>query len=464
MERLKSSGIQRLCHSVSSRQMPRVLILSYYFPPMGGAEVQRVTRFVRYLPQFNWNPIVVTNKAGYWHSCDPTLLKTLPRNVSIVRIRAINHPGIVHRDRLLREGSNVWESFNKSRKLFDRFRRRLELFDRRHLCFPDENNLWAMHVYLRVRSLIRHFKPHVLFATGFPWSNLELLVKIHNNTGIPAVGDIRDPWSWHPLGHWNTERHQRLEQKLLTGLPYLVTVTRGVKCEYETIYPAIKNRITLIRNGYEIEDCFSAKTKGPVISFAYLGSLSLGDGRSTKRQTLYPFLQAMAKLRREAMAGLEHIQVTVAGNNVEGSRPLVSELQLGNQIKILGHLPADQARHLRETADVLLLVMGNGPKAETYVPLKVYEYLAANRPILAMLPEGSEAGNIILRKQRGVVCRIDDVEDIADGIRRILNGDFEYDPDSDVSEYSCLRATEKLAELFDRLALKKTENSHDKVA
>ena len=70
--------------------------------------------------------------------------------------------------------------------------------------------------------------------------------------------------------------------------------------------------------------------------------------------------------------------------------------------------------------------------------------MTASRPNLALLPEGSEAGEIICKAKRGVVCRVDDVEDIAKGITRILTGDFDYDPGSDISEFSCWNSTRQL--------------------
>jgi glycosyltransferase involved in cell wall biosynthesis len=432
--------------------MKRVLMFSYYFPPMGGVEVQRVTRFVRHLPEFGWEPIVITSKGGHWNTYDESLLAGLPEGVDIVRFRAVNHPGIVHRTRLLEEGVNAWRAFQGSRKLGDRFRRRLEAYDRKHLCFPDEMNWWAANVRLYFGSLIRKFRPDVIWSTGPPWSNLLLSHKLGRNTGIPAVADIRDPWSWHPQCFWSSARHQCLERQVLTAHSHIVTVTEGFRSRYLQLYPEVVGRIYLIRNGYEDADLEIPRTTFSPVKIHYLGSLTAGNLEDVRKRTIFLFLKALRRLRQEGTPGVDTIRVKVAGRNVMASQKLVDTFGLNDQVHIMGTLPHHEARRLREEADVLLLIdMLYDNRDSTFIALKVYEYLAANRPILALLPEGSEAGEIICRAKRGVVCRVDDVEDIAKGITRILTGDFEYDPSSDVSEFSCRNATRQLAQVLENV-------------
>jgi len=421
---------------------------------MGGAEVQRVLRFVRLLPEFGWEPIVVTTKGGDHFTWDETILETFPPQLRILRIKSIEHPGFTHRRELLSQGIETWRKFQNSRIIVDRIRRRLEAFDRSRLCFPDEKNWWALRASLSVKGLVRKYRPDVLWATGFPWSTLWLLEQAHKKTGIPAVGDIRDPWSWHPQGFWSSERHRKLEQRIFTGVNHLVTATEGFKKEYLDLYPELDGRIALIRNGYDEEDCQSPKNIFNPICFNYIGSLTRGNIKDTRSRTLYTFLKALRLLIDQNQPGISRIRVNVAGSGVENTKAIVGELGLQTQVNILGNLSQEKARKLRKESDVLLLVMGNGPKAETFVPLKVYEYLAANRPILAMLPDDSEAGEIIRGKNRGLICPINNVEGIAKGIRKILNGDFCYNKNSDISCYSFKNSAEKLANLLDTISKK----------
>jgi glycosyltransferase involved in cell wall biosynthesis len=434
--------------------MPRVLVISYYFPPMGGVEVKRVTRFVRHLPEFGWDPIVVTSKGGHWNAFDESLLTELPEGLDIIRFRAINHPSVVHRSRLLEEeGVNAWQEFRRSRKLLDRFRRRLETYDEKHLCFPDDKNWWAANVQWHFRSLIRKFKPDVIWATGPPWSNLVLSHWLSRKTGIPAIADIRDPWSWHPQRLWAGARQQPLEREVLAGHAHVVTVTEGFRNRYAQLYPELSNRLHLIRNGFEDSDFGKPKSRIHAATFCYVGSLTAGNLKDVRKRTLYLFLKALGTLRDKQEPGIEGIRIKVAGRNVNASQALVDEMGLNDRVCILGALPTSEARKLREEADVLILIdMLYENRDSTFIALKVYEYLAANRPILALLPEGSEAGEIIRKAKRGVVCRVDDVEDIANGIRRLLTNAFEYDPTSDVSEYSVLNTTRQLAEILDAIA------------
>jgi len=423
-----------------------VLILSYYFPPMAGVEVQRVTRFVRHLPDYGWEPVVVTSKGGHWNFHDESLLQSLPAHLVIRRVRAFNHPGVVHKLRLLEAGLDAWHGFQQSGKLLDRLRRRVDAFDVQHLCFPDEQNWWAWNAHQHCLSLVKTFQPDAIWATGPPWSNLVLSQRISRKTGILAVADIRDPWTWHPQGFWKGAGHRRLERDVLTGHAHVVTVTEGFRHRYAELYPELADRIHLIRNGFEDADLGTPKQTSSIVNIHYLGSLTAGNLKDVRKRTLFLFLKALQELRRRRTPGAEKIRVKVAGRNVEASRALVDELGLNDQVQILGPLPASEARALRDEADALLLVdMLYENRDSTFIALKVYEYLAANRPVLALLPPGSEAGKIILEKRRGVVCRVDDVESIATGLERLLQGDFEYDHDSDVSEFSCRNTTQQLA-------------------
>jgi glycosyltransferase involved in cell wall biosynthesis len=312
-------------------------------------------------------------------------------------------------------------------------------------------NWWAWYAGLHVNRLCEKYKPDILWATGYPWSVLRLLADAGEKTGIPTVGDIRDPWSWHPQGFWQGERHRRCERSTLSQLTHVVTVTEGFKQKYVDLYPELEGRMSVIRNCFEDGNRSIAKTEFSPRLFCYIGSLTTGDLKDLHRRTLDTFLQALSLCLKRNMSGAAKTQVHVAGRGVEKTQLIVDEYGVSDIVSIVGNLSYDAANDLRASADVLIMVMGIGDEAETFVPLKLYEYLAANRPILALLPEGSEAGQIILEKERGVVCRIDDVEDIARGIERIVTGKLPYDPDSDVSEYSCEASTEKLASLFDRI-------------
>jgi glycosyltransferase involved in cell wall biosynthesis len=434
--------------------MPRILIFSYYFPPMGGVEVQRVTHFVQQLSSFGWQPIVVTTKSSGHTGKDDTLLEKLPKDLIVERILAIEHPSTVLERWLKRDGMNRWEQFRRSPRLLDRALMRLYKFDKTYTSFPDPMNWWAWHASFHIKRLCRKYMPDILWATGYPWSTLTLLAKAGAKTGIPTVGDIRDPWSWHPQGFWSGERHRNVEQSTFNKLTHIVTVTDGFRRKYISLYPELQGKISKIRNCYEDSNILPAKKQFTPSIFCYIGSLTTGNLKDLSRRTLDTFLNALNLCLRKDIPGTKQIRVQIAGNGVEKTQELVDEYQLSEAVEISGSMSYDKANEMRADADVLVLVMGIGKEAATFVPLKLYEYLAANRPILALLPEGSEAGKIILEKKRGVVCRINDVEGIALGIEKILNCAFEYDSGSNVSEFSCRSSTEKLAKLFDEISLK----------
>jgi glycosyltransferase involved in cell wall biosynthesis len=406
---------------------------------MGNVEVQRVTRFVCHLPHFGWDPVVLTAGRDAHPHRDESLLMLLPPSVPIVRIADITHP------------STMLATRPQKSALLDGLRRRVVRLDRQHFCFPDPMNWWARRAARHARRMIRTHRPDVLWSTGYPWSVLCLLAKVASESGLPSIGDIRDPWSWHPRRFWDSERHRRLERSTLLSFSHVVSATDGLNRRYQQLYPELRGRITTVRNSFDDADVNAAKPRAIPSLFSYVGSLSTGDVKDPVTQTLDPFLKALRLCLDRNVDGSDRIRVQAAGQGVERTQSLVAEYRLNDRVRLQGPVPQADARALRAKADVLVVVMGNGDGSEAFVPLKIYEYLAANRPILALLPRGSEAGEIIRKKKRGVVCRVDDLESICDGIRRILAGDFEYDLNADLAEFSARSTAAQLAGLLERV-------------
>ena len=222
--------------------MPRVLVLSYYFPPMGGVEVQRVTRFVRHLPGRGWQPVVVSTRGGFHTSWDHARLRDLPSELSVVRVRAPEHGPSVRRTERLAQGADVEQRFRDSRRLGDRLARRLEAFDRRYLCFPDEKNWWALAALLPAMRELRKCQADVVLATGFPWSTLALGARLSRLTGVPLVVDMRDSWTTDPRGWWSSPRHRRLERQVFEAADQIVCATDTMRVQYEQLYLGLSFR------------------------------------------------------------------------------------------------------------------------------------------------------------------------------------------------------------------------------
>jgi len=122
---------------------------------MGGVEVQRVTRFVIHLPEYGWEPVVITSNGGYHASWDTTLLGSLSDNLVVFRVGAFEHFSNVRKKNRLMKGAVVDREFRNSHYLRDRLLRKLEDFDRKYLCFPDEKNWWANRAFLPAVGMVR---------------------------------------------------------------------------------------------------------------------------------------------------------------------------------------------------------------------------------------------------------------------------------------------------------------------
>ncbi len=416
-----------------------VLVIAYYFPPMGLSGVQRTLKFVKYLPKYGWQPTVLTVTPTGYYAQDYTLLEEIRHlHIDVERI------GSLDPNRFLRKKGVV--------NLPSERRRKILTFMSDTLFIPDNKIGWKRQVLKRAEELFGKKHYDVVFATAPPFTDLVIGAELKERFQKPLVLDYRDPWLDYPYKYFPTGFHRwanyKLEKRAVHSASAVVATNRRVK---ELILQHHKflnyHDVAIIPQGYDPEDFVNAapepRTDGRM-RFAHAG-VFYGD-----RTPVY-FLQALRKVFDERPALKDQIEAYFIGTFHEEHKEKIRKLGLEGQTTVTGYL--DHARCIRMllSSDVLWLMLNNDRQS----PGKLYEYLGARKPILACIPDGFIQQT--LRETGGAaIVAPDDVGMIASTIVRLFE-QFKAKtlprPREDmVTKYDRAELTGELAKIFGFLA------------
>jgi glycosyltransferase involved in cell wall biosynthesis len=388
-----------------------VLIVTYYFPPSGGPGVQRVLKFVKYLPEFGFLPAVLTVSGADYPARDESLLAEIPAGVPVVRTRIPEPYGIYRRLTGKKKGSAVDVNVNRPRGEQVSGKERLAEWVRGMLFVPDARVGWLATGLRPGIAFARRFGAEIVYSSSPPYTCALLGRGIARSAGVPWVPEFRDPWTEFLSAPRRPEPARSLDRRLERGVyrdaPRLVIAWSGIAADFRSKYPEENaEKFRLVANGYDQEDLTGAQPRGnDRFTVVYTGSMYGVRNPDT-------FLQAVERLLVSGDLHPDRVRLRFIGRFGEEVRAMFRRPEVAAVVEERGYLP--HAESVAETlgAHVLLLVVDDVPGSEHIVPGKVFEYLGARRPILAVGPEGDVAA--LLRQTRaGTVADRRDVEGIA---------------------------------------------------
>jgi glycosyltransferase involved in cell wall biosynthesis len=414
-------------------------MLSYPFPPAASAAVFRTLRFVKYLPEFGWRPLVVTKRtdAAGRITVDRSLDGLVPPG-TIVQRTGVLRPLVTAREVLsailsLRPGAAGAEK--KARSDADPpdasegtpqrnrgfFRAAIEAFADL-AAMPDEQVGWVLPAVASALRLVRRFRPRAIYSTGPPHSTHLIALALKWITGIPIVTDFRDPWARKTWGNadmrpWRAAIEARLERLCVCGSDRVILNTPGLRDEFSSVYESrLHAKFVVIPNGYDpdllprINELTkeSSGHRNGAVHLCHAGTLY---GRRGLRQ----LAAAVGRL----WASGHNVTVEQVGQ-VDGRTQLLAYLRehaLEDCVRLTEPLPHDQMLRRLAAADVLVVIQ---PGTRIQVPAKLYEMLMFRKPILALTDEGA-TGEIVEEFGLGEVAPPDDGERIASAILRLAH-------------------------------------------
>lgn len=382
-----------------------MLVVAYYFPPMGLSGVQRTLKFVKFLPQYGWLPTVLTVEPQGYFAMDDTLLEDPGlTNVRIVRTASAG-PG-----RLFSRNEVVKLPTERHRKLMSRISDTLFI--------PDNKRGWKKKAVEKALELHRETPFDAVFTTAPPFTDFLIGAEIKSHINKPLVFDYRDPWVDYPFKFYATPLHkwytQHLERSALRASSHVITTNRRVKELLIRRYPFLTyHDVDIIPQGFDPDDIAHASRNGS-------GGLHLKRSPGVMRVTYSGvfwedrvpdhFLLAVQELFQERPELRGRIEAWFIGNFREENTRLVEQLGLADTVKVFGYVPHRDCIRYLLSSDVLWVVVGDTVGS----PGKTYEYIGTGRPILGLVPEGFLRSTIL--EANGKVAHPRDVA----GIKKAL--------------------------------------------
>ena len=348
----------------------RVLMIAYHYPPMRGSSgIQRTLKFSQYLPQFSWQPTVLSAHPRAYANPGDDQMGDIPASVEVRRAFALDTSR-----HLAFKGSYVsW------------------------MALPDRWVSWWLGAVPAGLSLIRKHKPAVLWST-YPIATAHLIaLTLHKLTGLPWVADLRDPMTdeGYPSNPVTRRAYLWIEKKTIANCTRAVCTTPGAIVTYRTRFPHIPaERFALIENGFDEEnfaDAASALTAKPDDKRFKL--VHSGVIYPSERDPV-PMFEAIAELLAQGRIGGDTFELVLRATGHDSYlATLIDKYGIGSVVKLAPHVSYREALSEMLTAGGLLILQASNCNHQ--VPAKLYEYLRARRPILALTdPIGDTAATL----------------------------------------------------------------------
>ena len=362
--------------------MRRVLVVAYYFPPMGLSGVQRVAKFVKYLPAAGWQPTVLTAHPGGYFAFDASLEREVEEaDIDVVRTRSLDPTRL----------------FGASRKvaLPDEATRSLLATLSSWLFVPDNKLGWLPFAVAEGLRVLRTGRFDAILSSAPPYSGHLAAAMLARLAGVPLVTDFRDDWVGNPRHVYPTAAHRALhawlERWTLRHSSAAVTINASLRNRFLRRNHAViePRRFHIVEQGYDPDDFADLPAKEPTATMTWVHSGIFYDV-----QTPDHVLHAMQAFLRRYPEARAQIRLEFVGLVPERSKALAERLGLAGIVRYEGYLDHADVPERLARADVLWMTIGSQPGAESISSGKLYEYVGSGRPIVALVPEGVAAATV----------------------------------------------------------------------
>ena len=436
--------------------MKKVLMVTYALPPVGGAGVQRSTKFIKYLKHFGWDPIVLSVKNPSVPLYDPYQIIDIPTSTKIYKARTLEP------NYKLKMKFTAGKDKDRNSKNITKF---IKWF-KNGLLIPDPQILWWPGLMLTLWKIIKKESLDCLFVSAPPFSSLVPVVFMGKSLGIPVVIDFRDDWRFYRLHMENAVKttfaamiDRLLEKYVILNCSAFTAATASYVKNISERYPLSNNkRRHVITNGFDKEDFNSCQKTiirnemAQKVHFLYTGTV-------WKATSLLPFMKAINNLFTNSSGIEEQIHITILGRIVDQELNSFCNRHLKNIIDLQGYVPHDKVIETLFRADVLIISLSDIEGADQIIPAKTFEYMATGKKILAIVPEGETSRLLAAEYANAAIFHPNEIDLIAIYILKLFaNRSSVFEQKKiDIAKYERKFLAGKLAEIFSSL----TENVAD---
>lgn len=375
--------------------MKKVLIIAYYWPPAGGPGVQRWLKFVKYLRDFDIEPIVYVPENPQYPMTDTSFLNEVPKDITIYKqpiFEPYRFASFLSRNKTKRISSGIIQATNQS------LTEKLLLWIRGNFFIPDARKYWVRPSVEFLHGVLQKESIDTIITTGPPHS-VHLIghfLKQHNK--VQWIADFRDPWTsigYHKklkLTSLAKNKHKELEQLVLTSADKLMVTSQTTKKEFRNL---TNKPIKVITNGYDQERP-KVLQLDEKFTISHIGSML--SGRNPEN-----LWQVLAELTKENLAFKNALRLQFIGVI---SKDILERLKvhgLEPHIDVIGYVPHDEAIAFQQKSQVLLIAEIDVEEAKGIIAGKLFEYMASGRPILGVGPKDWEVATLVAQTKTGAI-------------------------------------------------------------
>ncbi len=375
--------------------MPKkVLIITYYWPPAGGPGVQRWLKFVKYLPQFNVEPIVYIPENPNYPLVDDSLRLEVPKGIIILR-RPIKEPYGLAKVFSKKSSKTISKGIipeEKEQSLLEK----LMLFVRGNFFIPDARVGWVKPSVKFLSEYIQTENIETIITTGPPHSLHLIGLQLKKMQNIKWVTDFRDPWTtigYHKalkLTKSSANKHKLLEKEVLNTADQIIVTSQVTKNEFEEL---TNKPIEVITNGYDDESAIDFQMDKK-FTLAHIGSL-------LSKRNPENLWKVLVELINENTDFSKDFQLNLVGAVSENVKDSLKKHGLSDFVNEVGYVSHKESVVFQKKSQLLLLVEIDSEDTQCIIPGKLFEYMVSNRPIIALGPKGSDVEKIIKETNTG---------------------------------------------------------------
>jgi glycosyltransferase involved in cell wall biosynthesis len=428
--------------------MKRVLIITYYWPPSGGAGVQRWLKFIKYLPEFGWKPVILTVDPEYasYPVEDASLINEIPEGTEIIQTKSREF--FTQYKKISGDNQIPYAGFANEQGPAS-FKQKIARFIRGNFLLPDPRKGWNRFALAAARNRIDKGDILAVITSSPPHSTQLIGLKLSKEYKLPWIADFRDPWTdiyyyrkFYPtlIAH---QRNLKMERSVLNGSTRILTVSDGFRDLFLKNCTAPADKFSIIPNGYDEADWGKQESKsGDKFTITYVGTLA-------DSYNIDAFISVLKNLMNQNCQIHLRFVGTISLSHQKAFSFLPQE-----QITYTGYVDHETAIEYMKNTTLLLLVIPEHDTGKGILPGKIFEYLASENQIVGIGPEDGDAATILEETNGGKMFDFNN----GDGMKKYLMEqyqNFQQDKpqsgENKYTRYSRRNLTSRLAEMLDLL-------------
>ena len=431
--------------------MKKVLVITYYWPPSGGAGVQRWLKFVKYLRSFGWEPIVFTAEGGEVPVVDHSLKKDVPDNLEVIYQKIWEPYGFYKKLIGQKKEDKIQTGFlsenEKPKKLEN-----LSVWIRGNFFIPDARKFWIRPSVKILSKYLKENKVDAIASNGPPHTTHMIGLALKRKFGLPWLADFRDPWTNIDfydklrLTDWADKKHHRLEAEVIKNADKLVTVSPSWAQDFKKIADV---DFEVIYNGFDSDD-FEIESIQMDTSFtiAHIGSMNA----DRNPESLW---KALGELCLKDEGFKKSLEIKLIGSTDVTVKNSISENGLMENVNKMNYMPHAEVVKQLASSQVLLLPINDTPNSMGVIPGKLFEYLASKRPILVIGPLDGDSCKLIRDNKAGYAFDFSDQDGIKGRVQQMYvdfqGGSLEV-TGNELDKFTRKNLTKELADLLNEIA------------